>query len=132
MSLSYPSLQLQYNLPPSNHVNKEFFKTLLRGEKKVFKVTDVKPIIVPKLDELSVKNMQKQIENDLNIREYFPEYYYKQLAPERCFFFTTINTIYPGFIPSLINGANKQRGDVTSIDMAKQVIEVTDDWVRAL
>ena len=31
---------------------------MLREDKKVFKITDVKPIIVPKLDELSVKNIQ--------------------------------------------------------------------------
>ena len=68
----------------------------------------------------------------MNIREYFPDEYYKKLAPDRSFFFNTINTIYEGFLPSLISGANRMRVEVTQIDQSKQVIEATDEWVRNL
>ena len=82
----------------------------------MFKITDIKPIIVPKLEELSIKNIRSQTENDVNVREYMPDEYYKKLTPDRSFFFNTINTIYPGFLPSLISGANRQRVDVTNVD----------------
>ena len=92
-------------MPPENHTNKDFLKALLQEEKKVFKVTEVKQIIVPKLDELSVKNLQKMTKNDAELQMYFPNEYYKNLAPDRVFFFNTINTVYPEFLPALINGA---------------------------
>ena len=45
-------------------MNKEFFKSLLKGEKKAFKVTEVKHIIVPKLDELGIKAMLEMMKDD--------------------------------------------------------------------
>ena len=80
---------------------------MLKGEKKVFKVTEVRQIIIPKLEELSVKNILNQAKNDVNIKEYFPDEYFKKLAPDRTFFFNTINTIYPGYLPALVCGANR-------------------------
>jgi len=51
-------------LPPPSHVNKEFFKSLFKGEKKAHKVTDVKHIIVPKLDELGIMKMLEMVKKD--------------------------------------------------------------------
>ena len=45
-------------------MNKEFFKSLFKGEKKAHKVTDVKHIIVPKLDELGIKSMMEMVKKD--------------------------------------------------------------------
>ena len=55
---------MQYYLPPSSHVNKEFFKALLKGEKKANKVTDVKHIIVPKIEELGIMKMLEMVKKD--------------------------------------------------------------------
>ena len=45
-------------------MNKEFFKSLFKGEKKVQKVTEVQHIIVPKLEELSIKAIFEMVKKD--------------------------------------------------------------------
>ena len=49
-------------------MNKEFFKALFRGDKKAYKVTDVKHINVPKLDELGIKSLMAMMKDDDLIR----------------------------------------------------------------
>ena len=86
-------------------MNKEFFKLLLKGEKKAHKVSEVRHIIVPKIDELAVPKMFEQIKDDPKLKMFLPDEYYNKLTPDRAFFFNTINTVYEGFLPQLISGA---------------------------
>ena len=48
-------------MPPENQVNKDHLKDLFAGKKKAYKITEITHIIVPLLDELSVKNMLHMI-----------------------------------------------------------------------
>ena len=64
-------------------MNKEFFKSLFKGEKQVNKVTDVKHIIVPKIDELGIKPMMEMVKGDPKVRAYLPEEYFRKLCPDR-------------------------------------------------
>ena len=54
-------------------MNKEFFKALLKGDKKANKIDDVKHIIVPKIDELGIKHMLDMVKNDLSVKQYLPD-----------------------------------------------------------
>ena len=45
------------------------------------------------------------IKNDMDMKQYLPDEYYKKLTPDRTFFFNTVNTFYPGFLQALITGA---------------------------
>ena len=100
-------------------MNKEFFKSLLKGEKKANKISDVNHIIVPKLDELGIKRMLEMVKGDNQLRQYMPDEYFKKLTPDRAFFFNTINTVYNGFIPELITGSQRQRVEETKKDDAE-------------
>jgi hypothetical protein len=102
-----PSVQLQYHLPPYKQVNKDFFKLLLKDEKRAFKVTQVRQIIVPKLDELGIKYMLQMVKDDEELMMYLPDDYLKKMVPDRAFFFNTINTIYPNYLYNLVVAANK-------------------------
>ena len=68
---------MQYALPPENHVTKEFFKQLFRGEKNVFKMHEIRQIIVPKLDEMAVTKMLPLVEDDEQFRSYLPDEYFE-------------------------------------------------------
>ena len=59
-------------------------------------------VIVPLLDELSVKNMLSMIGPEDPARAYFPEGYWKTVKPDRTFVFNIINTVHPGYIDELI------------------------------
>ena len=42
-------------MAPSDTYNRDFYKQLLQGNKKAFKLTEVKFINIPRLQELSIK-----------------------------------------------------------------------------
>lgn len=113
-------------------MNKEFFKSLFKGDKKAHKVTEVKHINVPKIDELGINKMLDMVRTDPLVKQYLPDEYYKKLTPDRSFFFNTINTLYDGFIPELISGAQRQRVEETKKGESEQVIEATDEWLNNL
>ena len=92
-------------MPPENQVNKDHLKLLFAGEKKLFKVTEVTHIIVPLLDELSIKNMLAMITLDDPARAYFPDGYWKTVKPDRAYVFNIINTVHPGYLNQLISHA---------------------------
>ena len=68
------------------------------GEKKVQKISQVRFIIVPKLDEMSLSKMMELIKDDQALKEYFPDEYFTGKQPDRSFFFNIINTVHPGFL----------------------------------
>ena len=72
------------------------------------------------------------VKKDEVMKQYLPDEYFKKLTPDRQFFFNTINTVYEGFIPELIQGAQKQRVEETKKGEAEQVIEATDEWLTNL
>jgi len=76
-------------------------------KKRVLKICDVKHIIVPRLDELSIKHMIEMIRGDAALAMYFPDEFLKGRIPDRTFFFNVLNTIYPGYLNELIGHANK-------------------------
>jgi len=49
--------------------------------------------------------MMTMIKDDVEMKKYLPDEYYKKLTPDRTFFFNTVNTYYPGFLQALISGA---------------------------
>ena len=100
-------LQLQYHLAPESHLNKDFFKKLLMSEKKVFKIAEVRYILVPKLDEMAISQMLPLVQDDAELKKYFPDEYFGGKMPDRKFFFNTVNTLYPGFLEQLFSYANK-------------------------
>ena len=59
-------------LPPQSQLNKDFIKEMLRGDKKVFKITEVNYIKVPKLPEISVKLVLNMLQKDRELAMYYP------------------------------------------------------------
>jgi len=101
-------------------------------KKRVFKITAVKFIIVPKLDELSISKMKEMVKDDKELLEYFPDEFFKNKQPDRAFFFNVINTVYPGFLDQLISHASKLRFGVVEKEQSEQVILATDEWINRL
>ena len=53
--IQYFDKHLQYYLPPSRQVNKDYLKQVFRDEKRLLKKAAVSYIHIPRYDELSVK-----------------------------------------------------------------------------
>ena len=58
-------------------MNREFYKALMKDEKKLIPIGDVKFINVPKLPELGVRNMLELIKEDTMVLEYLPNNFNK-------------------------------------------------------
>ena len=43
--------------------------------------------------------MLEMIKDDVKLKQYLPDEYFKKLTPDRGFFFNTINTMYDDFLP---------------------------------
>ena len=56
----------------------------------------------------------------------------KGRVPDREYFFNILNTFQPTYLQTLIKHANDQRNSVANDAIAKEAIEVSDDWWNAL
>ena len=100
---------VQYYLPPANQVNKDFLRQVFADEKKLFKKKNVDFIHVPQWDELSVKNMWKDLKDDATFNIYFQNKFAADKGPCRKYFFDILNTVYPEFLSQIMTHASKQR-----------------------
>ena len=85
-------------LPPSDDLNRLFYKQLLCGTKKALHLNDVKYINCPLLPELSMKNLIPMIKGMNQVEMYLPANYTKKRTISRPFFMNIVNTVHPGFL----------------------------------
>ena len=56
-----------YYLPTGQNTTVGFLKEVLAGKKKLLKQDQIKPVIVPKYDELAVKDILEAIKDDSEV-----------------------------------------------------------------
>jgi len=54
-------------------MNKDFLREVLRGDKNLLKLKDIKPIYVPLYAELSVAKMLEKFKDDRQLMMYLPK-----------------------------------------------------------
>ena len=87
---------------------------------------------MPLYDELSVANIWPMMKNENKFMLYFPKKMAKNRMPDREYMFNILNTIQPAYLQTLITHANEQRNSVSNEAIAKEAIEVSDDWWNLL
>ena len=113
-------------------LNRDFLKAIFRGSKKLLKQQEVKKIVVPRYDELSVKNIFPMVKDDPEIMIYLPATLPKGKLPERTYFFNVFNTVHHERLVKIIEHANKQRFASMDPDMVEDTIEVSNHWWEEL
>ena len=93
------------------------------------KKNQVNFIHVPHWDELSVKNLWKDLKEDEAFRIYFQDEYAEERGPSRKYFFDILNSIYPDYLSQIMNHASKQRFTVDGDEAQKEGIVATDEWI---
>ncbi len=73
-------------------------------------------IHVPHFDELSVKNLWKDLKDDPDFNVYFQESYVDDKGPNRKYFFDVLNTIYPEYLSKIMAHASQQRFSALGVD----------------
>ena len=97
-------------------MTKEFLKHVFAGRKKLLKLSDVKHIIVPKYDELSVKLLFPHLKNDPVFMLYLPDRFANGHPPDRDYLFNVLNTLKPEYVSNIISHASKLRNHVVEED----------------
>jgi hypothetical protein len=89
--------------------------------------------VVPKFEELSVKNLYSDALNDPDVGPYIPDLEMNSnRLPERDFFFGVLSTIKPDYLKQIIDDAHKNRYESGTQDQEKNYIMVKDEWFDEL
>ena len=123
---------VQLYLPPEYMMNKDFLKEVLTEDKALLRLDQVSRVNVPLYDELSVANIWPMMKIDEKFMMYFPTKMAKNRLPDRGCMFNILNTFQPNYLQALIKHANDQRNSVSNDAIAREAIEVSDDWWDAL
>jgi hypothetical protein len=103
LKMHQPLVQLY--CPPIQSMNKDFIKMILADKKKLMPRSQLRPIVVPNFDELSVKNLWNDVREDPELSEFFWHTDKPNKLPPREFFFNIVNTLHPEYLPKIIHHA---------------------------
>ena len=123
---------VQYYMPPIDTVNKDFIKQVLADQKTLLHESEVRQIIVPKYEELSVKNLQNEMLRDPKVNVYFPDQVEGHSHIDRAYFFNIVNTIYPEYMKKIIDYAIDVRNKPEANEEKKEFILISDGWYDKL
>ena len=82
---------------------------MFNDEKKLLKKKEVDYIHVSHFQELSVKNLWKDLKQDPKFILYFQNEYADERNPSREYFFNILNTLYPAYLEQIMKHAAKER-----------------------
>ena len=122
----------QYFMPARKKVTKDFLKLVFAGKKDLIPLAQVRPINVPRYDELSVSGLILEVMGQMDLAKFFPEQRTKADLPDREYVFSVINNIEPGYLSALVKHAQTQRNAPVIPQDNQNVIEVTEYWQKEL
>ena len=70
-------------------------------------VREVNHIIVPRLQELSLKSLGASLRDDKQLALYLPEKWHEKGKLDREWVFNVINSIHPGYLEQVISHAQR-------------------------
>lgn len=111
---------------------RDFAKEVLRGDKKLFKLKEVKFISVVKYDELAVKHLYKELVTLDHMSQYFPNKYPKGRQCDRDYMFNIANTLHEAVIKEIVEHALQQRHAVDGIKMQNEAVLINDHWAQEI
>jgi hypothetical protein len=100
---------VQLYLPPDVCINKDFLRDVLAGRKALMKMEEVKFCNVPLYDELSLKSIAPQMNEDPLFVSFFPSNLPKGRAHDRSYFWNVLNTLHPEYVSAIVKFAEEPR-----------------------
>ena len=125
-------LIVQFYLPKYLDLNRDFYKAVFAGKKKLLHVSEVKHINVPRLQELSVKNLGENLKQDPTLSNYLPEKWEVKKKLDREWVLNVVNSIHPGYLEQVIQHAQRQRQTAQTEEEEKDTIQITEEWKQRL
>lgn len=101
---------------------------MLKDEKKLFLVSEIKHINVPKCPEINVKKIVEMVKDQPDIAPYLPSNITKKRGISREHLMNIVNTVYPQYLPQIIRFAQDERQVVDAELEKNDAILVSDEW----
>jgi len=130
--MKYFKESLQLYLPPAPMLNRDFLRKVLKGEKRLLPLKDLRAIVVPKFDELAVVKVYPLMQPNDAFMAYFPDKLPKGRAVSREYFWNVLNTLDEAYVAHLVAHANSVRYSAKQAEDQVQSIAVTDEWAELL
>ena len=90
-------------------LNKDFLKKVLKEEKKLLSLKEVKYVNVPHYEQLSVKRFWPILRQDETLMKYMPDFTNENKVPDRVYFWNVANTLQNDYVQKVLKHANEQR-----------------------
>ena len=119
---------VQYYVPPASSINKDFLRQVLKGEKKLLKVSECKFVNVPKFDELGVNNIFPKFKQDASVMVYLQDEYARNRFPDRTYFYTVLNTVHSEYVANLIANSQQARYAADAEQNQSTRVPISQEW----
>jgi hypothetical protein len=120
-------------LPSYSATKVAYLRAIVADQKKILKQSEIRNMIIPKYEELSVKNLYSEARKDQLICSYLPDPEHCSTDfPERIFFFAILATLRTDYLTKIIKDAHAARFDQGKTDQEKDFILANDDWIHEL
>jgi len=113
-------------------MNRDFLRQVLKGEKRLLPLKDLRTIVVPKFDELAVVKVFPLMKDNPEFLSYFPDRLPKGRFVARDYFWNVLNTTNEAYVTHLVNHANSVRYSAKEAEAQVESIAVTDEWAELL
>jgi len=113
-------------------LNRDFLRQVLAGHKRLLPLKDLRPISVPKFEELAVLKLFPLMQGNADFMAYFPDNLPKGRQVGRDYFWNILNTVDEAYVAHLIQHANAARYSATTAEDKAEAIAVTDEWAELL
>jgi len=119
-------------MPSYQMMTTEWLKQILKGDKKLFKMSEVRACNPPHYDEISVAQLYEPCLKMEGMAVYFPDKYPKGRICSRDYFFTILATVQPEYTDKLFKQSKEQRNGVDGEKQKDDLIEIDESWEAQL
>ena len=95
-------------------MTKDFLKEVLKGNKNLLKMNEVRFINVPLYDEIGLKHHYEDVRQLPLIKDYFPDQLPKGTQMDRAYFWNIYNFKYPDQVKEIVDFVNAQRYTISN------------------
>jgi hypothetical protein len=96
-------------MPSYNMMTTEYLKQILKGDKKLLKMSEVHQCNPPHYDEISVASLYEPCLKMARMSDYFPDKYPKGRTCSRVYFFSVLATLHPEYTDKLLKRSKEIR-----------------------
>ena len=87
---------------PEHACSKEWIRMIFNGEKKLLKLSDLKPVEVGNYPELSVKKLYAEFADRPTVKPYMPPKVIKGRQIDKRYFFNIVHTMHSDELSSMM------------------------------